>query len=617
MDDHFQELVTSENSDSVSASESADELIHQKLIESLPTDSGKSAPRISLPEEQDDWKDVSEVGWKAMLSNSEMQLVTTDCSGDDVWTGRRIGDHERYLVREQIGTGGMGIVYLALDQKLNHAPVAIKVPRRKYLIPGLQERFEREFHVMSELSHPSICRITDTGTHDGLPFAVLQYLPGGNLKQRFFGNSKEHPRNAETLFEWLPSIAAALTFIHQRNYIHRDIKPENILFDAHGAAYISDFGIVRLIDATRASAVDSSLTQFGSWVGTPGYVAPEVLTGKGPEITGQADLYALAGVVYLFLTGQQPFPGKDPHEVRNAQLQGNVTPAHRLNKQLPESVSAVLEKALSTRPELRQQDCDELLNDLSAALNSHGVTPRKTRALPSIASMFSNIRLKKPSRRVFGVAAPATLLLCGLAYFLYHQWEPEPNPTPHESHLPPIDQERFANNMGEGQVYLGHGEADEALQNFTRAIAINDSDPEAYIGRGKALLALGEYAPAEIEFTEAIKRNRQPAYLAERGQIRLILKNYAGCIEDYSAALEMAAGQDFAPAILASWHNHCAAAQTRQGQFEAALKNTDVAIQFQPDEPAHYRNRGHLHQRLGNEAMARADLDKARSLQSP
>lgn len=616
MHDHVQELATPENSDSVSANDSAEELIHQKMIESLPTDSGKPAPRISLPEEHDDWKDVNEVGWKAMLSNSEMQLVRTDCSGDDLWTGRRIGDHERYLVREQIGTGGMGMVYLALDQKLNHAPVAIKVPRRKYLIPGLQERFEREFHVMSELSHPSICRITDTGTHDGLPFAVLQYLPGGNLKQRFFGNSKEHPRNAETLFEWLPPIAAALTFVHQRNYIHRDIKPENILFDAHGAAYISDFGIVRLIDATRSSAVDSSLTQFGSWVGTPGYVAPEVLTGKGPDITGQADLYALAGVVYLFLTGQQPFPGEDPHEVRSAQLQGNVTPAHRLNKQLPEAVSSVLEKALSTRPERRQQDCNELLNDLSVALNSPCVTPRRTKTIPSIALMFSNILLKKPSGRVLGAAVPATLLLSGLVFFL-PQRGPLPPPAQPAPQPSAIEQERFANNMSEGQVYLGHGEADEALLHFTKAVAINDSDPEAYLGRGKALLALGEYAPAEIEFTKAIERNRQPDYLAERGQVRLILMNYAGCIEDYNAALEMAKGKNFEPAILASWHNHCAAAQTRQGQLEAALKNTDVAIQFQPNEPAHYRNRSHLHQQLGNEAMARADLDKARSLQSP
>src|SRR5262249_28308034 len=146
-------------------------------------------------------------------------------------------------------------------------------------------RFAREIRSLVELVHPHIVKVFDFGQHEGLPFAVLQYLPGGNLRERRRTGERGQPLPLPPadLHDWLEDIASALDFIHAQQYIHRDVKPDNILFDAHGHVYLSDFGVAKALAQSQEAAKllpespKTALTGTGMVLGTPQYMAPELV----------------------------------------------------------------------------------------------------------------------------------------------------------------------------------------------------------------------------------------------------------------------------------------------------------------------------------------------------
>src|SRR5262249_21645276 len=153
-------------------------------------------------------------------------------------------------------------------------------------------RFAREIRSLVRLSHPSIVKVTDAGQHLGLPFAVLQYLPGGSLEDRFQGAAERGaPRDAGAVTGWLPAIASALDYIHSQGYIHRDVKAGNILFDAQGHAFLGDFGVIKAL-AAGETARPKTVTNNGMVLGTPEYMAPELIMAR--PVDGRVDQYALA-----------------------------------------------------------------------------------------------------------------------------------------------------------------------------------------------------------------------------------------------------------------------------------------------------------------------------------
>ena len=201
----------------------------------------------------------------------------------------------------------MGFVYRAQDANLN-TPVVIKVPRRAMLDdPQFVERFEREIRSLVTLSHPHIVKITEVGQHEGIPFAVMQFLAGGDLEGRRPQDKAGRPRavSPAALSGWLPEVAGALDFVHSKGLVHRDVKPRNVLFDTDGHAYLSDFGVAKVIRDAESGGDAASMTGTGMIVGTPEYMAPELVMGQ--EITGRVDQYALAVTVYELLAGRRPF----------------------------------------------------------------------------------------------------------------------------------------------------------------------------------------------------------------------------------------------------------------------------------------------------------------------
>jgi serine/threonine-protein kinase len=221
----------------------------------------------------------------------------------------------RYTVLSRLDEGGMAFVYLALDQNLQ-TKVVIKVPRLS-LTPDedFGPRFKREIGSLVQLRHPHICRILDVGRHEEVPFVVLQYLAGGNLNNHrsMAADGTPIPTPADTLHRWLSHIAEALDYIHSQSFVHRDVKPGNIIYDEHGCPYLSDFGVAKILSDDGSKTRQKALTQTGMTLGTPQYMAPELIMGQ--SIDGRTDQYALAVAVFEILSGRYPFDGTSPGAV--------------------------------------------------------------------------------------------------------------------------------------------------------------------------------------------------------------------------------------------------------------------------------------------------------------
>jgi serine/threonine-protein kinase len=229
------------------------------------------------------------------------------------WIGVRLGGG-RYTVIQRVGQGNMGQVYRAFDAHLG-TEVVVKFPVRAGAgadDPEFFERFDREIRALIRLSHPHVVKVIDVGRHEGHPYVVMQFLEGGSLRDRMDSGPGGEPgaMEAQTLSGWLPDVARALDFIHAQGFVHRDVKPANILFDAHGNAFLGDFGVMKALSAGASGADASALTAPGFLLGTPNYVAPEVVMGEAPG--PRADQYALAMTVHEVLTGTNAMAGPTP-----------------------------------------------------------------------------------------------------------------------------------------------------------------------------------------------------------------------------------------------------------------------------------------------------------------
>jgi serine/threonine protein kinase len=264
----------------------------------------------------------------------------------------------------------MGFVYRADDRHL-HAPVVIKVPRRAMLDdPQFVERFQREIRSLVTLSHPHIVKIIDVGQHEGVPFAVMQYMDGSDLEARRPRDAEGHPLavSPTALRDWLPEVAGALDFVHRKGYVHRDMKPGNVLFDRERHAYLSDFGVAKVVREAGSDAAE--MTGTGMILGTPEYMAPELVLGQ--EVTGRVDQYALAVTVYELLAARRPFEGPTPGAIHIEQANKPVPALHNLRPSVPKALSSVVARALSNDPAARYATCREFTDAVLATIASAG-----------------------------------------------------------------------------------------------------------------------------------------------------------------------------------------------------------------------------------------------------
>ncbi len=280
----------------------------------------------------------------------------------------------RYQILGLLGEGGMATVYKAYDTHLERE-VAIKVIRRDAFpaddMEMLLKRFEREAKSLGRLSHPNIVGVIDYGEHEGSPYLVMVYLPGGTLKDRL---GKPIPwRSAVQLV--LP-IAHALEYVHERNIINRDVKPSNILMTEKGQPMLTDFGLVKIFGDTDKEPT-THLTSSGTGLGTPDYMAPEQWTG---EATPQSDLYSLGVVLYEMITGYKPFTADTPAGVLLKQATESLPLPKSYIPDLPPNVESVLLKVLAKNPVHRYANMHSFIAELENLLEGREVTATDIKA---------------------------------------------------------------------------------------------------------------------------------------------------------------------------------------------------------------------------------------------
>jgi len=253
----------------------------------------------------------------------------------------------QYRIVQAIGQGGMSTVYKA-TQPTFERDVAIKIlPRQFSEDPTFLKRFQREARVIARLEHRSILPVYDYGEHDGVPYIVMRLMEAGTLRRKLFYEGV----TVQDAVRIIEEVAEALDYAHAHNVIHRDLKPSNILLDENGDAYLTDFGIAKMLGST------SQVTGSGV-VGTPNYMSPEQCQGK--PLAATSDIYALGTILFEILTGTPPYEAELPLTVMYMHVRDPIPSAYERNPALPPEIDAVIQRALAKRANDRYQTAREL-----------------------------------------------------------------------------------------------------------------------------------------------------------------------------------------------------------------------------------------------------------------
>lgn len=272
--------------------------------------------------------------------------------GDVQKKGMILGDFE---VRKKLGQGGMGAVYLAHQISLDR-PCALKVMSKELASkPGFVDRFVREARSMAKIDHPNVVTCYAVNEERGFHYVAMELIDGRSMQDWL--NSEKKLSVADALLVTM-IIGDALHYAHELNMIHRDVKPDNILVTKKGVIKLSDLGLAKAVDETELS-----LTQSGTGLGTPHYMAPEQAR-NAKHVDRRCDIYALGCTLYHFLTGKTPFAGDSLVELIKNKEKGQFTAAHRVVPGIPERLSLMLDKAMAQDAKNRYQTCAEFIQDL-------------------------------------------------------------------------------------------------------------------------------------------------------------------------------------------------------------------------------------------------------------
>lgn len=301
--------------------------------------------------------------WFEDASNSDFVPDDEDSVSETPAEAIRFGDYDVY---EEISRGGMGVIYRARHRKLKRI-VALKMIRPEWLMrTGDLRRFRNETQIIAQLEHPNIIHILNVDQVDGIHFFTMRMIEGRNLDQRRL----EYLDDLKLAARLVSAVSAAIHYAHQHGVLHRDLKPSNVLVDEAGVPFVVDFGLAGYISEM------SDMTMLDEFVGTPAYVAPELVKADALPPSAAADVYGLGAILYVLLTGQPPYTGKNTFEVWEKIRYSEPRPPRELNTRIAPDLAAICLKALEKNPADRYFSAAELAEDLNRYLSGEPVVAR-------------------------------------------------------------------------------------------------------------------------------------------------------------------------------------------------------------------------------------------------
>ena len=540
----------------------------------------------------------------------------------------------RYQVLRQIGRGGMGVVYLAEDPVLTRQ-VAIKTveltvddpEKRDFLL----DRLIRDGRAAAGLSHPNIVSVYDVLEEGDCGYLVMEYVPGESLAAYL----RRTPRpNFPFIGRVLREMASALDYTHARGVVHRDIKPANVMLDSTGAAKIMDFGIARI-------AASSTRTATGMVMGTLEYMAPEQIQGQ--PVDGRADQFSLAAMTYEMLSGEPIFSSESLVALTYKIVHEPAPPLRKRVPDTPVGVEEVVARALRKQPAERFPTCGGFAAALERAFAgevpttgqvTHAFAPPETSGPPPPTAASGKRGL------LVGVAGVAGAAVIGAGLLYWKPWvkplvpvsappattaavvaappkaappKAVPKaPAPAADDSDPGDAEaqpeaRQAIQSAEASDRAGRYE--EAIQQYTAAIAAHPKFFKPRFGRALAYQRLNRFQDAIADYSAILSSNpRNAVAMAQRGVCEARLNDDSAAQGDIDQSFQLRS--DVAPAYFGR-----GLLLLHRKNFAQAIADFNHAIQINPDFAPAYRNRGNAQQALGNRAAADADLKKADELE--
>lgn len=337
-----------------------------------------------------------ELGLNAGADDLTDELDEAEAFPQVAQAGQRFGDYE---LLEEIGRGGMGVVYRARQISLDRIVALKMLVRRPFETPELAERLEAEAKAAARLHHPGIVAIHEFGQHAGQFFFSMEYVEGRSLAD-VIAESPGQITDFERVARYLRDIAAAVHYAHEQGILHRDLKPSNILVEVSDTVKVTDFGLAKQI------GTDSGMTLTGQVLGSPSYLSPEQAAGQHDRIGPRSDVYALGAVLFELLTGRPPFVA-DSFEANLIQIREKEAPLPRLlNPRVPRDLETIGLKCLEKEPDRRYASARELAEDLGRFLDREPIRARPI-SLPGRVWRWSR---RKPAVAGLSFAVLALLL---------------------------------------------------------------------------------------------------------------------------------------------------------------------------------------------------------------